>query len=289
MLALSLGFGAALAWGIHDLLVRQVSVRVGPYRSLLYVLFFGAVAQGFILLLIGERVWETDGDLAWSAVAGVTFLLACVGLYRALEIGPVRLVAPVIGAYPVLSFALAAATGAPFGILQWACVAVLGFGIALVARGEDGQSETGEGIFKPIAFSVLAMVGFASTFTIGQQMGGSGHALGASLVTRLVALAILAIVAFVLVRNRENPARLLQGMPLVPLAFMGMLDAVAIWIVFYAGGFENAAYATASASLFGLVTILLAWGILKERLNPMQWMGVLVAFGGIAVLALTAG
>jgi drug/metabolite transporter (DMT)-like permease len=48
----------------------------------------------------------------------------------------------------------------------------------------------------------------------------------------------------------------------------------------------DAQYASVAASIFGIITILLAWIILREKMTVGQWTGVLVCFGGIAYLAL---
>ena len=43
--------------------------------------------------------------------------------------------------------------------------------------------------------------------------------------------------------------------------------------------------AVAAASAFGAVTVLLAWVVLKERIGPLQWLALLLVFGGVGVLA----
>ncbi len=44
-------------------------------------------------------------------------------------------------------------------------------------------------------------------------------------------------------------------------------------------------YAAVASSIFGIVTILLAWRFLSEAMKPVQWLGVAVVFLGIATLA----
>jgi drug/metabolite transporter (DMT)-like permease len=47
---------------------------------------------------------------------------------------------------------------------------------------------------------------------------------------------------------------------------------------------EYATVVTALASLFSVVTILLAWMLLRERLAPGQWMGIAVILLGILLV-----
>ena len=69
------------------------------------------------------------------------------------------------------------------------------------------------------------------------------------------------------------------------LVMMGVLDAGAIGLVTASASLPNPEYAAISSSLFGVLTILLAWKILKESVAPLQWAGIATVFGGIAVLS----
>jgi len=67
---------------------------------------------------------------------------------------------------------------------------------------------------------------------------------------------------------------------------MGIADGIALACVLSAGGLPDAQYAAVAASCFGLLTIVLAWAILRERMTSLQWFGCALAFGGIGYLAL---
>lgn len=73
--------------------------------------------------------------------------------------------------------------------------------------------------------------------------------------------------------------------PWMLLVTMGCLDALALGLVLTAGGLPHPEFASVTASIFGMVTILLAWVFLKERVAPLQWGGVLMVFSGIGYLA----
>jgi drug/metabolite transporter (DMT)-like permease len=44
--------------------------------------------------------------------------------------------------------------------------------------------------------------------------------------------------------------------------------------------------ASVASSIFGIVTILLAWKFLREPMRAFQWGGVALVFAGIAALGL---
>ena len=64
-----------------------------------------------------------------------------------------------------------------------------------------------------------------------------------------------------------------------------MLDALGLGLVIVAGGLPLAEYAAIASSLFGVITILLAWRFLGEAVAGRQWLGIAVVFAGIGVLA----
>ena len=64
-----------------------------------------------------------ESDAIWlSIVAGVLFVIATFGLYAAFQRGPVRVVAPLIAGYPILSVAWAVWMGTEISALQWLAV-----------------------------------------------------------------------------------------------------------------------------------------------------------------------
>ncbi len=105
--------------------------------SLLAVLNFGTV---FHLGLMGVRSGFTTLPtpvLGQSIASGVFFLIASLGLYGAFQRGPVRLVAPVIASYPILSVAFAALNGVSVTIWQWGAVLAIVLGVSWVAALSD--------------------------------------------------------------------------------------------------------------------------------------------------------
>nr|WP_254695097.1 EamA family transporter [Leisingera sp. NJS201] len=99
------------------------------------------------------------------------------------------------------------------------------------------------------------------------------------IVTRLAAILIILGLALI-ARMVQLPCR--KILPL--LCLMGALDAFALGLVIYSGSLPRPEFASVSASLFGLVTVVLAWLLLRESMNRAQWISVAVTFGGIACL-----
>lgn len=281
MSALVLGLIAAICWGFHDICVRFLSQKTPLSACIFTVILTGLIFHMGLMGVTGEfhplpvrAVWLSLG-------AGVFFVIATFGLYHAFERGPVRLVAPLIAGYPILSVAIAASQGTPISPLQWSAVLAIVAGVAVVAALSDTSSEDSPTIGPTILFSIIAAIGFAGTFALGQAAADLSHEMPATLVTRVLAMAL--VVAILLIFKLSFwPGK--RALPL--LIAMGVADGIALYCVLSAGNLPEPQYASVTSSMFGLLTILLAWVFLKERMTVPQWMGCIVAFVGVGILAL---
>lgn len=281
MVALALGLTAALCWAVHDLFVRKLSQGTELVPLMVVVLAAGSVA-----LVVPVWVWGEWGRMTqtaiWLAVAaGGAFAVAFGSLYKAFSLAPVRIVSPIIGAYPMLSLAIAVAQGRTVTSGDWLAVAAIVGGIAVVALTGDDDTPTGKPRTGPaLAWAALSACGFAVTFALGQAAARAGSELPAILITRIAALTCVALL-LTLRRTKPQP---MAGQWRI-MAAMGVLDAVALGAVMVSGRLPHAEYASVASALFGVLTILLATQFLNERVRPVQWLGIAVIFAGIGKLA----
>lgn len=101
MQSLMLGLLAALLWGVHDYSVRRISARADS--AALYVVVLGLGCIWLMPLSFRAGSWQgfPPHVASISALPGLIYALGVYALYRAFKIGPVRLVAPICGAYPL--------------------------------------------------------------------------------------------------------------------------------------------------------------------------------------------
>jgi drug/metabolite transporter (DMT)-like permease len=90
----------------------------------------------------------------------------------------------------------------------------------------------------------------------------------------------IALVMFLALRSgigvSRNHAAALSG--------MGILDAAALGAITFAASQPDAEFAAVVASVFGIVTVLLARVFLGERVNAAQWGSILLVFAGLGAL-----
>jgi drug/metabolite transporter (DMT)-like permease len=286
MLTLIFGSIAALCWGVHDACVRLVAARSGPVTAFLCVLAIGGIAL-LPLTFLGQG-WGAINTRAFTlaTLSGFCYALAGYALYRAFEIGPVRLVAPLIGAFPVLSLLWATLLGNPPTLPQTLAVAAIVIGVGLNAILSDGhaaaEAARGRGPGAAILWSLVACGGFALTFAFGQGASAEGGGMALLLVPRLAAFALLGTATALMDRRTLT----LRQAPLGILAVMGLCDATALGLVQWSGGLPHPEFAAVASSTFGMVTVILAAMFLKERMSLPQWGTVAMVFAAIGYLAL---
>lgn len=282
MLALGYGLTAALIWAVHDLLARKLSQGAALLPIVATVLGAGCLVLIPFALMAD---WSGMTAPAWRAsiAGGLAFAVAIGSLYKAFSLAPVRLVSPVIGAYPLLTLIIAIAQGRDISPGDWWAVVMIVTGIALVALSsrDDAPELYAAPPATALGWAALSALGFAATFALGQVGARLGSDLPVILIGRTVALA--AIVALALVRSASlKPPRRQLGL----LALMGSFDALALGLVTASGTLPKAEYASVTSSLFGVLTVLLAAWFLREGVRTVQWFGIAAVFTGIALLGL---
>jgi drug/metabolite transporter (DMT)-like permease len=283
MLAIALGLTAALLWALHDLLARKISQGAALLPILTMVLGAGLLGLLPVGLLVGG--WEEMTLMAWTAAlaSGLALALAIGGLFRALSLAPVRVVAPVVGAFPLLILLIAMAQGRPVSAGDWFAVLAIVAGIAIVAIAARSDAPEGYAAspVRAMAWAALSAAGYAAALALSQEATRRGSELPVILAARMAAfLVMLALLLW----HRGSIAA--QRANLGLLGIMGLLDALGLALVTASGGLPRAEHASVAASLFGVLTVLLAAWFLKERVRTTQWLGIAYVFGGVAALGL---
>lgn len=284
MSSVLLGLVAALSWGVNDFLARFPSRAVGPIPTVLVVTFAGLLVLTIWLLLSGESIRISWPQLWLPAASGIFFTLSTLSLFAAFALGPLSLVAPIAGSYPALAMVFAVAQGARPSLLQWLAVATVLAGVMLVSRSGETYEQSGyipPGKLKTIvALSLCANLGSAVAPTSGQAAAVELGEIAAVWLARMFGLITIGAIYLMHRPRAKLPSRWL---PL--LGLMGGLDAGALAAILAAGNLPDPAFATVASSAFSAVTVILARAILKEPISPVQLVGMILIFGGVAGLA----
>ena len=243
----------------------------------------GTQAVGLVfalgLALASREPFPTPAGAAWSLIAGVAGVIGLLAFYRGLAVGAMSLVAPLaalIGAgLPVVAgYALGErlAPGQGAGIV--AALAAVAMVSRPAADGDEGRGGVG------LAF--LAGLGFAAFFVGMDRAIASGAGSWWPLpIARMASVVLTSSAVAVSGRGRQ-----LRGV-VTPIVLMaGVADTAGNLGFLLARSQGPLGPAAVVASLYPAVTVVLAWIVLGERLGRVHLAGVVLAFAGIALIAL---
>jgi drug/metabolite transporter (DMT)-like permease len=208
---------------------------------------------------------------------GSVFVFNSIAYFRALEQIPASVTALVLYTYPVLVAFLAALAGVER--LRWrALLAALGAfaGCALTAGGApEGEPLAVSGI----AWALLAALIYASYIVLSSRFGAGVPA--RVLALHLAQAAAVLCVAFALADGGLSLP--LDPRALLAVAGMGVFSTVVAMTTFLAGmALIGPTRASVLSSLEVIVTLVLAFLFLGERLSPWQWAGAALILGAVA-------
>jgi drug/metabolite transporter (DMT)-like permease len=302
-LAIILGLTGAFCWGAADFAARFASRRVGAYRTLFFMQFFGFVTLSVYLKSTGgfshgiKPGWQ---PWAMTVAAGLLNMLASLALYHSFEYGTLSIVGPVSSSYPALTVALSFLSGERIHAVRATGLAVTLLGVILAAT-SFAQAKTAAVLENPehasanhpehsrahlstgVGWAICAALGFGVLFWfLGFHVVpavGSAVSVWVMRLTALVALAVASAPA-------GQTLRLPRGSVWWLLLAVGILDTAAF--VANNAGLSTGQVSVVSvlASLYGAITVLLAWIFLRERLERSQWLGIALIFIGIVLVSL---
>lgn len=271
-----LALAASALWGTSDfgggLISRKLNASVA-------VLVSQALALAGLLVLLPFMHVPAGRYMLTAAAAGVLATLSLAAFYRAMSTAPISLVAPITAGGTGIPVVVGMLRGEHLGVLQLAGIVVTLTGIVL-ASGPELRS--GVRIRRQaLALSVGAAIGFGAAYTLLALAAGSG-VYGTLLCQRIGGLLVLGPIvvrAGSLTGVRFTPRRL------AALAAVGGCDIIANGSYALAASRGDLSVAAVLASLYPVVTALLARIILSERLRMVQSIGVVAALGGVLLLS----
>lgn len=270
---------AAVVWGGSDFYAGLLSRRL---TVTLVVLLTQAIALALLLaglpllhLPIGPYLFE-------GAAAGVVGLIAILAFYKAMAAGPMSLVAPVSAAGGVLPVIYGIARGERLDTAESAGIALALVGVIL-ASGPELRAESA-GSRTTLLLTGIAAVGFGFVFPL-LAVGGHTSLYGTLAVQRLVSVTGLAALLPRL-RAGAAPAARIPARTWAALILLGVTDIAANSAYTLATRHGGLAVVTVLASLYPVVTAVLARLVLAERLRGVQAFGVVTALVGIVLVNL---
>jgi len=271
---LLLALGASLAWGVADFVGPLLARIEGTLRVLFWAQIGGVLAIALAVAIRGRG--PAGPEVLFAIFASLGGMLGLFAYYRGMEVGAISVVAPIAGVSAIIPVIFGIATGDDPSSSQIAGIgcALLGVGLASVEHHEGTRR-----IAAGVGLALLAALGFGFYFP-WMHAAGKVDFWWASLVFRTTALLLLAIV----VAARRTNLRLSRR-NLAIAAAVGIGDTLGN--VFFAASSSHGLISLTAvlASLYPVVTVLLAARVLHERIARVQQVGIVLTLTGVVLIA----
>lgn len=278
MAAALLALGASLSWGVGDFL-GGLKARVLPTLTVMATSQpFGLAALGLAVAVRGTGI--PGDEVAWSTLSAVAGTVGLFAFYRGLATGAMSVVAPIAAVavgVPVI-WGVAVSGDHISGLQAIGFIAAVGGSVAASLELQPERPQLAAGV----GWAALAMLAFG-VYYVPMHAASTQDWLWPAFLFRCTSVTL---VWSVVLAGRAWPTGLRPHW--LGLVAIGFLDT---------GG--NALFAAASAahgllsvvsvlaSLYPVVTVLLARFVLGERVQRTQDAGVVVALVGVVLI--TAG
>ncbi len=274
MAAVLLALGASASWGVGDFFGPLKARRYGVIPVLLLAQSAGLAAIAAIVALHGESPRSAGALLAVpAALAGALGLAA---FYRGMAVGVISVVAPIAGVSAGIPVLIGIATGERPSALQLAGIVLALVGVAAAAyEPREGSRRLAAGA----GLAMLAALGFGLYF-VPMHAAGEADVLWATLVFRITSVMMMATAALV-----RRPSLRIARNDLRVVAAAGVLDMTGNLLFAASASYGLVSVTSVLASLYPVVTIVLAHVLLRERTLPAQRAGIVVTLGGVALIA----
>ena len=285
MLAVALGLGSSLCWGLADFFGGLQSRK----RAMLAVLLVSQCVALLVLLPLALALADEGPSAAavgWAAMGGSAGVIALAAFYRGLAIGTMSVVAPISATGAAVPVLVGLAEGERPGVLQVAGMAAALAGVILASRESEPAEDLGAAHRQAgraaVGLAFVAALGFGTFFVGVDRASATAEVPWVIVISRSCSLVLVLIAALVVRPRLPRDAGSIGA-----LAMIGVLDLGANGLFALATTEGLLSVVAVLGSLYPAVTVVLARFVLAERVSRLQEVG----FGQtlLGVVAISAG
>ncbi len=277
-MAIFLALFSSFLWGSADFEGGRMAKRLPAIAvtgmSQAMGLIFG------LILVVATGQWRAPafghgGYFLPGVIAGSAGYLGLVLLYAGLATGRMGVVSPISSLCAIIPVAVALLTGEHVPYLKG-----IGITIAIVGAFCASGPEISQGLpLRPVLLAVGAAFGFGTGLVFMAQ-GSQTSALMTMVMMRVTTFVISSVIAL---RFRSVGGIRRSNLP--RLIFIGVADFSANVLLGVASTHGLVSIVMVLGSLFPIMTAILAFKILHERLHKVQYAGIALAVVGVAFIS----
>lgn len=278
-----LALASSVLWGTSDFLGGVLARKRPPLAIIGVGMSFGFVAMCAVATATGS--WGAPlGYLPWAIAASVSGLVGLWAFYTALSIGTMGIVSPIAAAGIVVPLLGGLLFGDIPTALQAAGAVLAIAGLGFVVAPERGVMEAAPGAAATHKRSI--MLAMLSALMFGISLASIAQGAQISTVMTMTSMRACSVTIMVVVALSLRSVGGMTRNDIGPAGLVGLLDVSANLTYGYSAAGGALVIAAVLGSLYPVVTVLLAWRVLHERLRKIQYAGITLALLGVVLMSL---
>jgi drug/metabolite transporter (DMT)-like permease len=281
MLAILGGLGAALAWAVATTCSARSSRALGADVTVAWVMLIGLLVLAAPLAASGLPKLDA-GTGAWLAAGGLGNVAGLLMAYRALRVGQVGVVAPILSAEGAVTAVIAVIAGQSLALDRAGALALVALGVMLTASVPRSRPPG-----RILAGRAAALWAAAAALSFGAGLYGTGRAgTRVPLVWAVLPPRLLGVLLLTIPLAARSSLRVTRAT--APLLITAGLGEVAGFLAYAFGARHGLATTAVLASLTGAVAAGMGRMAFGERLRRIQFVGVAAVAVGVGALSALA-
>jgi len=277
------GLVAMLGFGISDFLAKNAIDKVGDLKTLLYVQLIGMFFLVPYLIKDSQMPVFSLTNLIYLSIFGLFNAIGYLMLYKSFQKGKISIVSPISSSYAILAAIISYMFfGEAYSMRKIVVIVIIILGVILTALDPEvfykGYNKKDLAMGVPEALLVFVIFGVYTPFW-NKFIATPGWIVWVILLRAVLAFFLIVYAALL---KKISVKVNVKGI-WITFILISLFEAVgsfgSAWALHYS--VNNTSIAAAITSTFPLVTIILAYLFLNERLKKSQYFGITLIILGL--------
>lgn len=269
---------SSFLWGTADFEGGRLSKKHAPIAVLGFSQAVGLIFGISLVIVSGDWNAQTLGNSGFfipGVCAGFAGYLGLICLYAGLASGSMGVVSPISSLSAVIPLSYALFHGDSLSLIT-----SIGVVVALLGAFCASGPELSQGLpIRPLLLAIGAAFGFGAALTF-ISIGSQSNALMTMVTMRAATFLVTIAIA---VRFRSMGGFTKSEYP--SLIFIGVSDFLANLLLGVACNSGSVSVAMVLGAMYPIATAMFAFKFLKERLHKIQYVGIVLAVIGVALIS----
>jgi drug/metabolite transporter (DMT)-like permease len=285
IISLLSGLAGMFGWGIYDFLGGVYSKQIGAFKSFFWSQLAGLISLFLLLAIFTINLSAPILVVILLPIAAIVYSAGYLFFFKGFEIGNVSIVAATMNLWAVFTMLVAFIfMGQRLSTIQSLGVLLILSGVTLASLNWSDIKNHNFKLSLGVKETVLGAFFFGIFWNISEIISEEIGWLSTTLFVKFGIIVVLLLFSFLI--KRELVLTKASTKIKMMVLLMGSIEAGAVAIVNYGLTIGDAILITPIASALSVVTIILAFIFLKDKVTKLQGLGMIAAIGGIIVAAL---